>query len=244
MDVFNIRLLSVNGKHHLSPMSGVLFHGFLNREIPNRLSHRLHSSQVPLFHQKFKFYQQTVDWQIISFDHEVSEAIRQIIMTKDRIHLKHKQLTLKLVSATESVTQSLSDWLLGIQALNLQTKDCFVNITTPTSHKVKGEYLGEFNLEVVYKHIIRKMNLLQQTIYIGEDSLKLLMEGTQICKLATKTQTIQLKGIKIPAYTGNVQLRWNGEEGSLPVFNLLWLFAEMSGVGIKTSMGYGNVNLL
>lgn len=244
MNIFQIRLISTVGQHYLSSASGSLFHGYLNHIFSEELSARLHTSGVPLYHQKIKYFKQTIDWQIISFDDEISKTIRQKLLNHSTIYLKNKSMSLTVLSAIEIFNQPLNDWLITMQSRDIRGRDVYLRFSSPTSHKVQGEYINQFDLEVAYKHIIYKLNTLQNYFSLANDSIGLLLKGTEIVSNDIKKSAMYLKGIKIPAYSGELRLRWIGTEDNLAIFNLLWLFAELSGVGIKTAMGYGNVEVI
>ncbi|MRI86355.1 CRISPR system precrRNA processing endoribonuclease RAMP protein Cas6 [Aerococcaceae bacterium WS4759] len=232
-----------NGKHGLNHASGFLFHGFLNHLLPVEVSQKLHLNNYPLFHQKIHYHIQSIDWEVVFFDDEVAELILKQLKLMDHIVLTNHNLKLQIIELRRNLTIPLEEWLIQMQKLNLTQRHAFLEFVSPTSHKVQGHYLRDFDLEVVCKHIVRKLNLLQTSVYLNDSTVELLMENIKVISNTTQTTSIQLKGQTIPAYIGSVHLKWIGNENSLVVYNLLWFFAELSGVGIKTAMGFGNVKV-
>lgn len=243
MEQLYIRLKS-HHKHELNHSSGSLFHGFLNHLLPKEMSERLHRKGLPLFHQKISYYIQTVEWTIFSFDKEIAEELKKRLTAMDEVFLTHKNLKLEIIEIRSVLNLPLEKWFLDIQKQNLTHRHVHLEFVSPTSHKVQGKYLKDFDLEVMCKHIIRKINLLQTRLYLNEDTINILMNNIKIMNKYTNQTVIHLKGQRIPAFEGTVHLKWVGNENSLTVYNLLWLFAELSGVGIKTAMGFGNIRVL
>lgn len=195
------------------------------------------------YHQKFDFYEQRVDWEIYSFDSRVSDVIDKELALNKNILITQKDAKLKIISVTKGLDFPISEWIQKLQSLQLKQETVYLEFVNPTSHKVQGEHLKRFDLEVCYKHILRKFNLLQEILYLDDHTLDFLMAYTQVIANDTKATAMHLKRVKLPAFYGGVILKWIGPAENLPIFNLLWLFAEKAGIGVKTAMGYGDMRI-
>ena len=76
-----------------------------------------------------------------------------------------------------------------------------------------------------------------------EDALKEMEESIEISNYRLKSCYFPIEGVKISSFMGNISLKINGSDTLKRYTKMLLQFGEYSGVGIKTSMGMGAIQL-
>ena len=74
--------------------------------------------------------------------------------------------------------------------------------------------------------------------------LETLISSSNISRYELKSTLFSLEGTKIPAFIGKMTLKINGSQTLCSFVNMLFTFAEYSGIGIKTGLGMGAIRLL
>ena len=77
-----------------------------------------------------------------------------------------------------------------------------------------------------------------------EETLKQLMDNTALSRYELRSSIFNMEGIRIPAFTGRITLKVTGPQTMSDFANMLFCFGSYSGIGIKTSLGMGAINIL
>jgi CRISPR-associated endoribonuclease Cas6 len=97
---------------------------------------------------------------------------------------------------------------------------------------------------LIFKSLLRKWNTFSpESLKFKNIPIKLLSENLQIGGLWIKTEKkIVLRTGKLTGFTGRVFINARtSNQNLLKAINTLSLFSEFSGVGRKTTMGFGKV---
>jgi len=124
-------------------------------------------------------------------------------------------------------------------------KELIFDFVTPTTFK-KGRYdyvLPEPYL--VFKSLLNRWNAFSPIKISGRELFSFVKESILISGCWIKTKKTELmNGAKITGFSGRVFFyAANFDEEKLKILNALSRFAEFSGVGRKTTMGFGKVKL-
>ena len=77
-----------------------------------------------------------------------------------------------------------------------------------------------------------------------EDTLETLVQSTVVSRYHLRSATFSLEGVRIPAFMGEMTLRVAGTQTMANFANMLAQFAAYAGIGIKTALGMGAVEVL
>ncbi len=112
-----------------------------------------------------------------------------------------------------------------------------IKILSPTTFKQDGNYVLFPTAGLIMQSLTNKWNNWAEK-FILED-----MEWNQvrISKYNLRSYVYQLKGAKIQAFMGEVELSFWGSESINRLGNLVCNFGNYSGMGIKTSLGMGGI---
>ena len=119
-----------------------------------------------------------------------------------------------------------------------------IQFLTPTAFKRQGEYLIFPDLFCIYQSLINRFNSITGMDILNEDALKELLEQSRIVQYRLNSTYFSLERVKIPSFYGTISIRVNGPALMKRFVNMLFLFGEYSGIGIKTAIGMGAIKLL
>lgn len=138
-------------------------------------------------------------------------------------------------------TELAKEFLLTAPAPTKRT----INLITPCSFKTNEQYAIFPTSELILKSAVLKWNSFSKEIAIeDEDAVRQLIENTRIIDYKLQSCQYHIKGIKIPSFIGYIGLSIRGPEPMKALFNLLICSLELSGMGIKCSLGMGGVKIL
>lgn len=71
-----------------------------------------------------------------------------------------------------------------------------------------------------------------------------LCDYAKIIRYNLRSVSFSLEGVKIPAFMGDITIKMNGTQTMANFARMLFLFGTYAGVGIKTSLGMGSIQLI
>jgi CRISPR-associated endoribonuclease Cas6 len=206
------------------------------------LANELHSNAATPFAGYTTYQNKTITWHIAAYG-EFAEEILEAV--------KSTTFTLKKFGVT--LTPEFSAFLFVSE--KDYCKKYFIDSTprrlitlkfiTPTAFKSNGKYVIFPSETLLIKSIAGKWDSCAEQFFLSDgETLSQIAEYIQINKYRLKSDVYHIKGIAIPAFSGEVTLKINGPEPLQKVANLMFNFATYSGIGIKTALGMGGVALL
>lgn len=159
----------------------------------------------------------------------------QFAVEKKGIHGKIREKQLKTLRKSELMEAFYSD--AADRYLRLE-------FLTPTSFKSNGKYVIIPGLRHIYQSLMNKYSACSDTVEMyDEDTLEQLVELSSIVGYRLKSAHFPLEGIRIPAFKGEIIIRTEGTDTMAKYAMLLARFGEYSGVGVKTAMGMGALQI-
>jgi CRISPR-associated endoribonuclease Cas6 len=76
-----------------------------------------------------------------------------------------------------------------------------------------------------------------------EETLDQLSQNSEIVRYRLRSAPFPLEGVNITGFQGDIRIRIKGTDTMSRFAKMLFSFGEFSGVGIKTSLGMGALNL-
>lgn len=116
---------------------------------------------------------------------------------------------------------------------------------TPTSFKSQGEYVYMPDLQLIYQSLMNKYDAASADETVkSEEVLEQLTTYSKIVSYNLHSCCYSVHGARIPSFMGELGIKINGPQAMVNFANLLFRFGEYSGIGIKTAMGMGNINIV
>ena len=227
---------------------GSLFHGYLLSKIDSNYVEKLHNlklnpySQYFYFDKKENFY----IWKISTLNKEAKEKIIDIMLndTNETITFDYNKIKIGILSKEiTSITnyKNIADKFF----LSDETKR-FANITflTPTTYKVNKKFTFFPNLDNIFISIYNKWNAYGENISLEDSNIiEDISKNVNIVKYNLRSLKFSMEGVKIDSFIGNIVIYCSCNKMLANIYNTLLEFSKYAGIGAKTSISMGGVNI-
>ncbi len=220
------------------------FQGVLFEKIESGYAEFLHNQQMHPYSQYLCKEQDKVYWYINTLDKDAYQNIIQTLKSQSfqSFYLKHGNTEVQIISKEEknySYEALLADFYKKKADRNLS-----ISLKSVTSFKQRGRYNVVPDLRLIYQNLMMRYSAVAgNENMIDADALEELVDESMITRYRLKTATFPMEGRMIPGYIGDLTIHINGTETMARYARMLFQFGEYSGVGIKTAMGMGALEL-
>lgn len=119
-----------------------------------------------------------------------------------------------------------------------------IRFLTPTTFKSSGDYLIFPTTRLIFQSLMQKYSRLYPDVSsFDPDLLDYLTEHSRITRYRLQTHYFSVHKNKIPAFRGSLTIKVTGASTLRAFTQMLFAFGEFSGVGAKTSMGMGGIEI-
>lgn len=237
--------ISLKSEARLSYQMGTAFHGALMELIPEDLREMLHESAV---HPYSQYIERRKDgkwyWVITALNKELAkEIIYGSLLSCEGAELKKAGIKLEFAEKNlhEIPMRKLSERMYAGSAPG------YINIEfiTPASFKQDGRYLFYPDIRGMYISLLNKYGAAVPDQNVrDEDLLEELVRNTRISRYNLRSVLFHIEGGRVPAFIGNISLRFSGTKTMKSFADFLFHFGEYSGIGIKTGLGMGAMRII
>lgn len=215
------------------------------------LMERLESVYVEQLHETgLKPYSQYIiggshkEWVITTLTQEayqkiilplLDETFTDFTIEKKEIHVNIQSKELKKVNKKELLDEFYSE-----------DYDRHINLEfmTPTAFRSNGNYIIMPDIRLIYQSLMNKYSAASDDMDMyDEETLEQLISNSKIIQYKLKSASFPLEGVKIPAFKGQMCIKVTGASTMAKYARLLARFGEYSGVGIKTAIGMGALQM-
>lgn len=237
--------INLGKDQELSVHKSSLFQGVLMEHISAEYATVLHQEGLKPYSQHIKKEGEEYIWEISALN---KEAYCQLILPLsedklDTICLKHSDMKLQVVD--RKVKLQTYKELIEKYYLGKCDKYITIRFVTPTSFKSKGSYVNMPELTLIYKSLMNKFDSFSKDSEIfSMETLEHMLQYSQIVRYSLKSTVFHIEGVKIPSFIGRITVRVAGPQMLVNLVNMLFQYGTYSGVGIKTAMGMGSIQIL
>lgn len=223
---------------------GSILHGVLIEKLPSETAEFLHQSSAysPL-KQRITFQREAVDWEIVCLTVELGEQIEAIFQNRQTIFLKRHDTVVPIL-AYKIEKYTIDQLIKSIFTKEQLPRIVTLKLSTPMSFKSNGQYDIFPDVKKFFRSIMRTFDAFFSEYQMYDQvTLTYLTEQVKIINYQLRSTKYHLEGVRIPSFSGQMTFRLNG---SLAILQLAWfllIFGELSGVGIKTSLGMGKYQI-
>lgn len=119
-----------------------------------------------------------------------------------------------------------------------------IKLVAPTTFKSAGQYVLFPSSDLIIKSLVSKWNYVCEDYALDDDDmLDMLLRGVKISGYRLSSTSFRMKGQNIPSFVGNIKLNARMSAPIMQIYKSLLIFGEYSGVGIKTALGMGGLEL-
>lgn len=218
--------------------------GVMMELIDSDYADKLHNSNTNPYSIRFFRDNDKQIWRINTFDTEAKEKIIDVLLDPNlkSITIKHRNETIKIIEKILKVT-TYED-LIEKYYLNDSKRYIRVNFATPTSFKSNGKYMIYPTTRTIFQSLINKFSAYSDKITLDMDGLLENFENySEITDYRMRSTRFHLEGVTIPSFIGEVTIKITGPQMMVNLANMLASFGEYAGVGIKTSIGMGAIEI-
>lgn len=226
---------------------GSLFHGWLMENISPEYAAFLHCSGMNPFSQYIEKLEDKLVWHISGLDNKACEEIIipflegkhqyvEITRKKDIFRIED----IKLAGSFASYKELADMYYLEMQPARIIN----LKFITPVSFRSGGEYQIFPTLHFIYQNLINRWNLFADKLSLEEKDLsQLLASHSFIARYRLESRYFSLEKVSIPAFAGSMGIKISAPPPMVSLINLLFAYAALAGIGIKTSLGMGGVKV-
>lgn len=224
---------------------GSVLHGVLMEWLPAPIVDKLHQpARYSPLKQRILVKGGEAVWEIVCLSQDLGEVILEILAKEKEIVLKRHNVSVDIDSfsfqkyvVSEMIKKSFSG--------DKPERFVRVKICSPMSFKSNGQYDIFPDVRKFFRSIILNFDSFYEEYQLYDrETLDYLTEQVTIVNYQLKSTKYHLEGVKIPSFAGYITFRINGPLPFNQLVNFLLLFGELSGVGIKTSLGMGKYQLI
>lgn len=235
--------MKLDKKEELSGQMASSFHGVLMELLPSEYAEELHASKLHPYTQHLERRDADWYWIVTALDEDTTDRIlKKVLMGLREFRLKKHQLTLRVVARCY---QELPETELARSFYQEQTsKYITIRFVTPTAFKQNGRYVNYPDIRAIFSNLMKRYDAVSEESMYDEDTLDQLTEKAVVSRYELRSTIFSIEGVRIPAFIGKMTLRMDGTQTMTNFANMLFHFGSYSGIGIKTSLGMGAVQLL
>lgn len=236
-------LMELNNKtqERLTVQKASLFHGVMMELIDHEYASVLHDNSMrpytqTIFKKDGKYY-----WQITTMTDEAKEKILIPILSGSlrSIELKHNDISVG-VGKKHFMEESYQEIAERYFNNGDCSKDVSVRFVNPTAFKRDGVYLNYPDIYLVYNSIINRFNQFSGDPFQNDRELvHTLSDKTKISEYDLHSVFFSIERGKVNGFSGKATFHVEGDSQIVSLANMLFHFAEYSGIGMKTAIGMG-----
>lgn len=225
---------------------GPMLQSVLMEHVDDDYAAQLHASTFNPYSQYcFAGDSGEIIWRISALTNEAAERLIGPASKIETFTLRNLNETFDVVRKT---TESFGVNQL-LETLKGEAPPSFrVRFATPAAFKSKGRYVIMPDVRLIFQNLLMHYN----QAYAGDaeidaDTLEYVVEHVSITSYNLRSRYFPRtmdKSDKIPAFMGTLTLRVAGPQSLRGLVAMLLAFGEAAGVGMKTSMGMGGMQLM
>lgn len=233
-------LVSQDDKQPIPNFWAYRLYAWMLEQVPPSYGEQLHiEGETPI--SQYLYFNRDLQqnlWTVSLLNDQMIEIFGPVLDQLHTIQLHGLCLSVVLQHVREETISNLVGCEKGISN-NRRTRLYFA---APTAFKSDGRY-GIFPQERwLLQSMVKKWNQVCPNMPLEDaDALILLEKGLHIVDYSLRTVRYSLKGIKIPAFVGNIVMESRLSAPLQEIWQLLVALAPYSGIGIKTTLGMGGV---
>ena len=218
--------------------------GALMDNVSYEFGEKIHQSGLKPYSQYLNYENDVPVWNINTMDDECHhELVDSLLSDKcNDIYLRQKKLTLDIEK--KEYQELLYDELLQETFFNTCSRYITIRFKTPTAFKTNDRYQFYPTLELILKSLVNKYNACGFESKIDfEDDINQALEYLEVVNYSLHSTRFYLERTKIPSFMGKITIRIRGPQQLVNLMHMLFRFGEYSGVGIKTAIGMGAIEI-
>lgn len=237
--------LCTEPQEFMSYEKAVILQSILMSELDKEYAEILHTSQLHPYSQSMVNQNGKNIWSVCTTNEEayvkMIEHLHSTKFTNFYIEKEKWAVTVK----NKKLYQMPRNGLMEQYFFEDSPRIIEVSFATPTAFKSQGQYVFYPELMLIYQSLMSKYEASSEKEVVKSiEVLEQLVDNSIVMSYNLHSCYYWISKAKIPAFMGRVKIKINGPQLMVNFANLLFRFGEYSGVGIKTAMGMGKINMI
>lgn len=234
--------VSTSDDRRIPPFWAYRFYSWLLEQVPEDYAELLHAPGEKPITQFLHFDREKNRniWTVNLLTDDAAAMFEPILESSAHILLNAETLDIQ----KENVIRYTSTGeLLGqAHAAYNGSKRTTLNFLSTTAFKQDGAYTIFPQVRLILQSLISKWNLCCPDFPMEDkDAFQLLVQGLSITDYSLHSSRFPLKAVKIPGYCGSITITSRLSAPMEELWQLLLVFSNFAGIGIKTTLGMGGV---
>lgn len=221
-----------------------LLQGVMMEQLSAAYADELHLDGLKPYSQNVQIIKGKAVWEVNTLTDKAYEEIICSLLSESftRFAFSHDKTECGIVG--KNVSSVTTKEMIETYYLGECGRKINLNFTTPTAFRQNKTYVFYPDLRLIYSSLMNRFDAFEkeQSIY-SEEVLEQLIQYTQVTGYHLRSRMFSLEGIKIPSFTGMLSLKLHGPSQLVNLVHLLLRYGEYSGVGIKTAIGMGKIQM-
>ncbi|MBP3655955.1 MAG: CRISPR system precrRNA processing endoribonuclease RAMP protein Cas6 [Clostridia bacterium] len=211
--------------------------------IPHEEGDRMHEQGIrPVSQYVWHDHKAQEDWWIVNLLNDEAIALFLPVLEQVKEADLHRQ-TIRFGMRQIERIDSAQAFIQRAHALPEAKRYEFL-FSAPTSFKQNGRYVIFPQEALILQSLVGHWNLCYPEVTLDDpDAMQAILRGVYITDYKLQTLRHSLKQTRIPSFIGKVVLDVRLPAPLAEVFRTLYCFAPYAGMGIKTALGMGGVQI-
>ena len=238
-----------NNNEKIQYSNGSLFHGLLMEYLDCDYVDFLHSSSLNPYSQYVFFDKEKNNyvWQISTLTNEAKHCIIDKLLETvgGEIVLTHNDTSFKVKSKSVINVQSYKELADKNFLQDERSNIINVKLMTPATYKSNGEYQILPSISALYWSVYNKWNEFSDRISLADTKVfEHIVSHSVISKYSLSSYKYYIEKVSLNSFIGDIRILLRGPRELTSICNILFEYAQYSGLGAKTSMGMGGLKIV
>ena len=221
------------------------FQGVLMQLLEHDYTDELHTNRLHAYSQYLQVGENQLIWTVNALNREACDHITEKMCDSNlkEFYLERAEDTFHVIRRevrTLTYEELISQYFFG-----QCSKYISLRLLTPTSFKQNGEYVLFPSVRLIFQSLMQKFDSASRDNKLfSEELLEHYETYARIVDYRLRSTRFHMEGVRIPAVLGEITIKINGPQQMVNAAALLAQFGTFSGIGIKTGMGMGALQIL
>ena len=227
---------------------GSIMHGMLMDKFTETEKESFHLQGLkPLTQHIIVDKNKKVIWRICGLDEKIEERLKEIItvdFNNKEWYLKQKGYDIHADKDIKIVNKPYNQIAEECFVQNYLRRRVRLKLRTPMGFKKDGDYVTFPSAELITKSLYAKWCSFSKTLRLDDEkALEQLCTNTYISGYNLRSAKFKLEGTSINSFIGILEISVTGPDALVRLAIMLFEYAKFCGIGIKTALGMGGVEI-
>jgi CRISPR-associated endoribonuclease Cas6 len=227
------------------PAMGSIMHGALMDSLSQETATYFHTMSLRPYSQCIRWDKESQQpiWRIGTLTDYAFTQIMEALQSVSHIYLKQKGYAIQVQRITVKKQLSYEELARSFLQAESPPSGADYEFLTVTGFKQAGRYVIWPNNQLMYQNLLNRWNTFSPHVKLEAEALAVQLDAhCRLMRYQLHSQAFPIEGRLVYGFSGSQRLTFYGYDMLKRLQGLLAIFAEFSGIGIKTALGMGAVH--